>query len=250
MVLSRGKFKLSRKLSRSWQVSCSSGSVRLCRSGGKWVGFRCFVPLDNRTICWLCPGHAMNTWEKEANTVFELVLLQTLEQVWSKLRPKDLHHLLAAHLAEGGAVHGAVGQAERAGVVLGQLHLVADPVQDIGCGPALGTDVAVRLACTNPEAGLSRRFRQLAQHFVLLQFSAFYRKLHKQFGKNSLSFSVLLFAGWFLSSKKDIYSVCYRIFWLEYIWDKDRAVPPQLHSSVQRFCWVKHWLPGNWMRSK
>lgn len=33
MVLSKGKFRLSRKLSRSWQVSFSSGPDRLCNSG-------------------------------------------------------------------------------------------------------------------------------------------------------------------------------------------------------------------------
>lgn len=35
MVLSKGKFRLSRKLSRSWQVSFSSGPDRLCSSGKK-----------------------------------------------------------------------------------------------------------------------------------------------------------------------------------------------------------------------
>lgn len=37
MVLSKGKFRLSRKLSRSWQVSFSSGPDRLCKSGRQKV---------------------------------------------------------------------------------------------------------------------------------------------------------------------------------------------------------------------
>lgn len=65
MVLSKGKFKLSRKLSRSWQVSCNSGSVRLCKSGGKLVDFRYFLTLDNRTIGRLFWGHTMNTWKTQ-----------------------------------------------------------------------------------------------------------------------------------------------------------------------------------------
>lgn len=209
MVLSKGKFKLSRKLSRSWQVSCNSGSVRLCKSGGKELMSDIF---SHWTIVQLVVSvlRSCNEHVTDSITVFQLVLLQTVGQVWSKLQPKDLYHLLAAHLTEGRAVHGAVGQAQGAGVILGQLHLVTDPIQNIRCGPAWGTDLAVRLPCRNPEAGMSQRCAQVdvSGHSCSIlyyhNFLLFIAKYTNDLAKTLFGF---LFCCWFffclfLSSKK------------------------------------------------
>lgn len=45
----------------------------------------------------------------EVLTIFGLVLLQTLVEVWSKLWAKHPDHLVTGHLAEIRAIHGAVG---------------------------------------------------------------------------------------------------------------------------------------------
>lgn len=129
-----------------------------------------------------------NTQKKEPITVFQLVLLQTLNQVRPKLHPKDLQHLLPAHLTESWAVHGTVGQTQGAGVILGQLHLVTDPVQHIGCRPTLGTNLVVGLPCRNPRGQNDSMF-----HAVFSVTAIFCSSLQTTFdliGLNSLSGSL------------------------------------------------------------
>lgn len=50
-----------------------------------------------------------STLKMEVLTIFGLVLLQTLVEVWSKLWAKHPDHLVTGHLAEIRAIHGAVG---------------------------------------------------------------------------------------------------------------------------------------------
>lgn len=61
-------------------------------------------------------------------TMFGLVLEQTLVQVRAKLRTEQSHHVVPAHLAQGRAVHGAVGQVQGAGVEVCALDVIADPL--------------------------------------------------------------------------------------------------------------------------
>ena len=108
-------------------------------------------------------------------TIFGLVFLQTLVKVWAELWAKNPDHLLPVHLAEGRAVHGAVGQTQCARIKLGALYLVADPLQDILCRPAVRADVSVPLTCRDrwrTEGVL--RFRNCAfsyKIFILLHAS-------------------------------------------------------------------------------
>jgi len=82
------------------------------------------------------------------------VLLQTLVQVEAEPRAEQGGGLLAVHLAERGAVHGAAGQAQAAGVELAALHDVADPLQDVVLRPAVRVDVPVPRACRRDTGGL------------------------------------------------------------------------------------------------
>lgn len=75
------------------------------------------------------------------------MFLQTLEEVQAELRAKDSNHLVPVHLAEGGAVHGTVGQAQGACIELCALYVVADPLQNIVCCPAVRADLPVPLTC-------------------------------------------------------------------------------------------------------
>ena len=88
-----------------------------------------------------------------AFTIFGLVLLQTLVKEWTELWAKHPDHLVLAHLAESGAVHGAVSQAQGARIKLGVLHVVADPLQDVVCRPAVRVDLPVPLTCRERERG-------------------------------------------------------------------------------------------------
>lgn len=85
-------------------------------------------------------------------TIFvELVLLQTLVEVWTQLWAEDPNHLVPCHLAEGRSIHGAVGQAQGACVKLSALYVVADPLQNIVCCPTLWVALPVPLTCRDCE---------------------------------------------------------------------------------------------------
>lgn len=72
-------------------------------------------------------------------------------EVWSELQAEDPNHLVPGHLAEGGAIHGAVGQTQGACIELGALYVVADPLQNVVCCPALRVDLPVPLTCRDRE---------------------------------------------------------------------------------------------------
>lgn len=75
------------------------------------------------------------------------MFLQTLMEVWAKLRAKDTNHLFQVHLAEGVSIHGAVGQTEGTCIKLCALYMVTDPLQNIVCCPAVRANLPVPLTC-------------------------------------------------------------------------------------------------------
>lgn len=82
-------------------------------------------------------------------TIFGLVFLQTLVEVWAKLWAKKCDHLVPAHLAQGGPVHSTAGQTEGARIKLSALYMVANPVQNILCCPAVRAYLSIQLTCRN-----------------------------------------------------------------------------------------------------
>lgn len=80
-------------------------------------------------------------------TIFGFVFLQTLVEVWPELWAEDRDDFFPVHLAESRAVHGAVGQTQGVCVELGAFYVVADPLQNVVCCPAVGVDMPVPLTC-------------------------------------------------------------------------------------------------------
>lgn len=75
------------------------------------------------------------------------MFLQILVEVCAELRAEDPDHLVPVHLAEGGAIHGAVDQAQGACIELGALYVVAEPIQNMFFCPAVRADLPVQLTC-------------------------------------------------------------------------------------------------------
>lgn len=75
------------------------------------------------------------------------MFLQILVEVLAELRAEDPDHLVLAHLAQGGAVHGTIGETQGTRVKLGALHMVTDPVQHVVCCPGLWARLPVPLTC-------------------------------------------------------------------------------------------------------
>lgn len=83
------------------------------------------------------------------------MFLQTLVKVLTKLYTKKRDHLVLVHLGQGRPIHGTICQTEGTRIKLGVLYMVADPVQNILCCPAMRADLSVWLSCREKEAEMT-----------------------------------------------------------------------------------------------